>query len=349
MSSADEEERRDEDKHRQAQEVARLLGEMPKLPDGHAQHGRDDHEREDEQHAGLEAVLLEEPRVEAVTLTRHRAVRPARDDAPQQERQEDVGDEEQREEGRVPEHPRQHPERVVLAPPRPAQLLLEELPDLERRIRVDEARVLVDGAVARLEREVRERAVVGHLEEDAEEPLRHEVVHDLHEDRAPEGDRATRQAADLPEHALRGHRVERTEFSSQSAQRVIQLRVGSRMRWRVVTPPTVGSAKGFTSSASVPSVQIDEHGDLARRELGADLDGVPLASDRRVHPAHERGELLADERERAIGGDVDDDDDLVGTLDHHTPEDVTEELHRLSSTTGTTTLVVPANRPVNGR
>ncbi len=45
------------------------------------------------------------------------------------------------------------------------------------------------------------------------------------------------------------------EFSSQSAQRVIQERVGSRMRCRVVTPPTFASAKGLTSSDSVPGVQ----------------------------------------------------------------------------------------------
>ena len=90
----------------------------------------------------------------------------------QQERHDDVGDVEEREHRRVAHHPGQHPQRVVLAAARPAELLLGQLVHADRRVGVDAARRLVDGLVPLLEAQVGERAVVAHLEEHAEEPVR---------------------------------------------------------------------------------------------------------------------------------------------------------------------------------
>src|SRR5512135_3172259 len=89
----------------------------------------------------------------------------------------------------------------------PPKLLLVELPHRDRGVGEHERRRLVHGAVALLEREVRQRAIVGDLEEDTEKPAVHELVHRLHDDLATKGDRAAREAADVPEHRLGGHGV----------------------------------------------------------------------------------------------------------------------------------------------
>jgi hypothetical protein len=124
------------------------------LTDRHRQDRRRDHEPEDPQPAGLGTVRVEDRLVEVRPGARRRAVEPAQERSDEEERQEDVGEEEDRQHGGVREHPGQHPQGVVLAAARPAQLLLEQLLHLQRGVGVDEARVLVDGAVALLEREV---------------------------------------------------------------------------------------------------------------------------------------------------------------------------------------------------
>ncbi len=58
----------------------------------------------------------------------------------------------------------------------------------------------------------------------------------------------------VPSTLIAGIEYSERTFSNQSAQRVSIVRPGSRMRCRVVTPPTVGSRKGLTSSRRVPGV-----------------------------------------------------------------------------------------------
>ena len=142
------------------------------------------------------------------------------------------------------------------------------------------------------------------------------------------------------------------EFSSQSAHRVIQLRSGSRIRWRVVTPPTRASANGFTSSERVFGVQtVSEStstvmspvdisvpiftafrlpgiGVCTQRTNGANSSetscrpglGAPLITTM-ISPGRCSTMRPSTSRNRSSG----------------------------SSTTGTTTLVVPVKVPVNGR
>ena len=117
------------------------------------------------------------------------------------------------------------------------------------------------------------------------------------------------------------------------------------MRWRVVTPPTVASANGRTSSDRVFSVhRVSESTSTAMSPDDAqysDAERVAsFAGDRRMDPRDGRGELVPQTASRPGWGAVDDDDDLVRALGHHSAQDFAEQVSG-SSTTGTMTLVEP--------
>ena len=70
-------------------------------------------------------------------------------------------------------------------------------------------------------------------------------------------------------------------------------------------------------------VGVDEHDDLARRQLGTDLHGVSLARDLGPDPSHE--ELGADPLEHRVARAVDDHDDLIGSLGRDALQDLTKQ------------------------
>ena len=89
----------------------------------------------------------------------------------------------------------------------------------------------------------------------------------------------------VPSTLIAGIEYSLRTLSSQSAQRVSTDRLGSRMRWRVVTPPTRGSRNGLTSSSRVSAVQtVSESTSTAISPLAAStpmrialrLPGVPV-------------------------------------------------------------------------
>jgi hypothetical protein len=250
----------------------------------------------------------------------------------------------------VRQHPRQHPQRVVLAAARPPQLLLVELAPGQRRVGVAQAGGLVDRAVALLEREVGQRTVVGHLEEHAEEPPGHELRHDADEDLPAERDRPARQAAHLPEHALRGHRVERAAVlepvgpARDDAAAVLQDPLARR------DPADPRLRERLDQLAERPGVQSVSE---STRTVISPVDiAVPTLTPLRlpatgvqVHrtPGNSRTPLRA-----RVARAVDDDDRLGGCL-RDDPRRTSRNRSTGSSTTGMTTLVVVVYGAVHGR
>jgi hypothetical protein len=155
----------------------------------------------------------------------------------------------------------------------------------------------------------------------------------FHDDLPTKGDRAAREAADVPEHRLGGHRVLDAAVLQPvgpSGQEV-PLRIEDSLTCGHSADPWVGERLDELAQrvAGPHGVGVDQHEDLAARELRAHLDRVALARDRCPRP-HQAvvGELGTDLFERLVTRPVDHHDRLGRTLRDDAPEHVAEELHR---------------------
>ena len=187
------EERQLDREQRQLEHVARHAAEVRHLPQPDA-----------EQHPDVAERELAAGRHARRPVAADRVRRRDGEHRVQRERGDDVGREGD-ERDRPPPQPAEAQQRLALARAAPAELLAPELGPVVGRVRVDHGGRLVDGPPAIPQQLVGEHAIVADVLRHAEHRLGDQALDGRLERLAPVRDRASRQAADLAEHRLRGH------------------------------------------------------------------------------------------------------------------------------------------------